>query len=569
MLSSLAINDVVLIEKADIAFDGGLCVLTGETGAGKSILLESLGLALGMRAAADLVRDQPTGKNLQAEKTARAVVTASFIIEPGNEILNLLTEHDLASPEPEEPLILRRTIDANGRSRAFINDQPVSAALLRRIGEMLVEIEGQFASQGLLDTGTHRNSLDEFGGLSNDKAAVSTTFTDWKVARDALSHAEANLEEARADEEYLRHATEELTALDPQTGEEKALAQTRSLLRSGETLTEGLIEAEASLTKGEGIEDQIGNVQSMIARLSDTTPGILDTVQDALGRASDDVAEALSLLHAIMAATEPDPARLEACEDRLFTLRAVARKHHVTVDDLPALCLSLVEKLDQLEQSGTSLDELRTTRDKARELYLNKAARLGKKRQRAATALDKAIAAELPPLRLEKAAFTTIIEELTEADWGPAGTQHVHFNVRTNPGTPFAPLAKIASGGELARFLLALKMVLHTENGIPTLVFDEVDAGIGGATAAAVGQRLAKLARDAQVLVITHSPQVAASAAQHLRVSKNESNGQTKTMIEELSITERREEIARMLAGSSITEEARAAATSLMNGSLE
>lgn len=556
MLVSLAIGNVVLIDRVDLEFGPGLCVLTGETGAGKSILLDSLGLALGMRANAALVRTQPD--------EGPATVTATFMPDQNAPILSMLTDHGLNLPDEGEPIILRRTVDAAGRSRAFVNDQPVSAALMRQIGEALVEIEGQFATQGLMDTANHRSALDGFGGLDELRSRVSRIYRDFRDAESALIDAQNEIARAREEEDYIRHAAEELAALDPQPGEETELAEARALLMHGEQLVEALSAAETALTKGDGVEDRIGAAIRSLARQTEAARGRFDAILDALERANDGIAEGLLQLQRTMADAEPDPNRLDTTEERLFALRAAARKHNTTVDALADLRKALDSKLAAIEDTGQALGALAEKRDRLKADYIQQAGSLNKKRIKSAKALDTAVQQELPPLRLEKATFSTIVTRLEESDWGPNGMDRVHFEVSTNPGAPSGPLARIASGGELARFLLALKVVMHRANGVPTLVFDEVDSGIGGATASAVGERLAQLAKDVQVLVVTHSPQVAAYGAHHLRVAKKDHAGGVVTVVDDLADNDRREEIARMLAGAEVTEEARAAAASLI-----
>jgi len=556
MLVSLAIGNVVLIDRVDLAFGPGLCVLTGETGAGKSILLDSLGLALGMRAHTGLVRG--------AEKGNSATVTATFLPAPNSAVHRLMAESDLEVPDDDEPVILRRVVDSAGRSRAFVNDQAISISLLRRIGESLVEIEGQFASQGLMDAASHRTALDAFGGLQEPQRQVAASYDAWRRAQRALDEAETQLARAQEDEAFLRHAVGELKTLDPRPDEESQLADTRALLMHGEKLVEAIRAADTALTSGEGVEDRLAAALRSLSRHTDTAQGRFDPVLDALARATDGVADALTLLHRTMADIEPDPNRLEECEERLFALRAAARKHNVAVSDLPALQERLETQLAAVEDGGATLLALRKARDDARTNYVAAAKSLSDKRKQAAAKLDRAVAVELPPLRLEKADFTTVLERRTEAEWGPSGIDQVHFEVSTVPGVPGGPLARVASGGELARFLLALKLVLHRANSVATLIFDEVDSGVGGATASAIGERLARLAEEAQVLVVTHSPQVAAFGSYHLRVAKTEARSGVVTIVEDLTKPERREEIARMLAGAEITDEARAAADSLI-----
>ena len=560
MLASVTIRAIVLIDKVDVSFDTGLCALTGESGAGKSILLDALGLALGMRANASLVRRTGNGD----DTNSRASVSASFNLADDNPVFDHLHNHDIIAPEPGESLILRRNLDTDGRGRAFINDQPVSVALLRQIGESLVEIEGQFASHGLMDQATHRESLDGFANLRKLSGDVSTVYRIWHDAESALADAIAALEQNRADEEYLRHALAELVELDPQAGEETELSEARALLMNGERLVTAMAAAEKSLSNGDGVEDRLAAAQRALAHEVEAAAGRLDAVMDALSIANDAVADAEALLHRVMVDAEPDPEKLEACEERLFAIRAMARKHNIPVEELPNLRSNLERKLAQIDDAGGLMQKLQAERDQAYETYKSQATELSQNRAKAAIKLDKAVAAELPPLKLEKAVFTTRVEGLEEKDWGPTGMDRVHFEVSTNPGAPSGPLARIASGGELARFLLALKVVLHQSNAIPTLIFDEVDSGIGGAVAAAVGERLAKLAENVQVLAITHSPQVASCAMRHLQIAKSENKGVVTTNVSELSEDDRQEEIARMLAGAQITDEARAAAASLM-----
>lgn len=560
MLVSLAIGNVVLIDRVDLEFGPGLCVLTGETGAGKSILLDSLGLALGMRANAALVRAQA------GDASAPAAVAATFMPDQNQTVIALMTEHGLTLPDEGEPVILRRTVDGAGRSRAYINDQPVSASLLRQIGETLVEIEGQFATQGLMDAANHRAALDGFGGLDELRSDVARIYRDYRDAETALIETQNDLSRALEEEDYIRHAAEELAVLDPQPGEETELADARALLMHGEKLIDALNSAEAALTQGTGVEDRIGTAVRSLARQTEAAQGRFDAILDALERATDGVAEGLSLLQRAMVDAEPDPNRLDATEERLFALRAAARKHNTTVDGLADLRVAFEAKLATIKDTDDALAALTKKRDSLKAEYVEQAETLSKKRTKAAKSLDAAVQKELPPLRLEKARFSTVVTRLEEPDWGPNGVDKAHFEVSTNPGAPSGPLTRIASGGELARFLLALKVVMHRANGVPTLVFDEVDAGVGGATASAVGERLAQLAKDVQVLVVTHSPQVAAYGAHHLRVAKLDLEDGVVTVVDDLADTDRREEIARMLAGAEVTEEARAAADSLIVG---
>jgi DNA repair protein RecN (Recombination protein N) len=556
MLVSLAIGNVVLIDRAELAFGPGLCVLTGETGAGKSVLLDSLGLALGMRANAGLVRGAAKGNS--------ATVTATFLPAADNSVYELMSEHALDVPSDGEPVLLRRIVDSEGRSRAFVNDQAISVSLLRQIGDLLVEIEGQFAAQGLMDSASHRAALDAFGALQGLQQQVAKCHGKLLKAQADLEEAMAQQAKDQENEEFLRHAVGELKTLDPQPDEESQLADTRALLMHGEKLVEAIKAADTALTSGDSVEDRLGTAARSLTRHAETAQGRFDAVLDALERATDGIADALTSLRRAMADTEPDPNRLEDCEERLFALRAAARKHNVAVSDLPTLLERLEAGLAAVEDGGAALLALRQSRDEARAEYLSQAEVLSEKRKKAAKKLDKAVALELPPLRLEKASFRTVVETRVETDWGANGIDDIRFEVSTVPGVPGGPLARVASGGELARFLLALKLVLQRANAVDTLIFDEVDSGVGGATASAIGERLARLAEEAQVLVITHSPQVAAFGSYHLRVAKKESGRDVVTVVEDLSSPDRREEIARMLAGAEITDEARAAADSLI-----
>ncbi len=566
MLVSLSIRDVILVERLDLSFSGGLCVLTGETGAGKSILLDALGLALGARGEKNLVRRDSGNESRQAS------VVAEFSVGQEHPAIEILRSHELQAPEPGESLILRRILTADGRSRAFVNDQSISIGALRALGESLVEIEGQFASQGLLDVAMHRPSLDSFGVYPKLTQSTAVHYETLKSAQAALLLARETSERARAEEEFLRHAVEELAALDPRTGEDAELAARRGFLMNGEKLTGALSEAISALgeSDAEGVATRIGVAQREVSRFADQAGGRLDDVMATLNRAAAEAAEAGAQLEKLAVELDADPTELERAEERLFTLRAVARKHGVEVDGLPSLRTEFEQSLASLDDSTSRIEELEAAENLARTAYLKAAKALSAERAKTARKLDKAVAAELPPLKLEKARFRTLVERAPEAGWGPSGFDKVAFEVATNPGQDPGPLARIASGGELARFTLALKVALSETNSVSTLVFDEVDSGIGGATAAAVGERLEQLADRVQVLVVTHSPQVAARGAAHWRVAKgvrkHNKVEKTTTTVDELAHEARREEIARMLAGAKITDEARAAADSLIAG---
>ncbi len=551
MLIGLSIRDVVLIERLDIAFADGLCALTGETGAGKSILLDALGLALGARSDSSLVR----------HGSESASVTAEFELPSDHRAMALLGEHDL--PDGES-LLLRRTVTRDGRSRAFVNDQPVGAALLRQIGEALVEVHGQFDTAGLLNPRTHRESLDAFGGLLVDLERVAAAWRAWRQVEEAKADADAKAAQARAEEDYLRHTVAEFDALDPKPGEEGQLADRRAMLMHREKLIEAINGAVEQLSGDTSAEGTLGGARRLLERVADKAAGRLDPTLDGIDRALSETAEATAQLQSLSADIDLDVGELEGLEERLFSLRAAARKYGVEVDGLAALRDELAEKLSLIEGDGDRLSQLAKAAEMARATYLEAAEVLSSARSRAAGDLDKAIAAELPPLKLEKAHFLTQVAELPESEWGPNGRDRVIFLVATNPGAPPGPLNRVASGGELARFMLALKVVLTRGGSAPTLIFDEVDSGISGAVAAAVGDRLGRLSDEVQVLVVTHSPQVAARAGHHWRVAKASSGDHVATTVAALEDGERREEIARMLSGATVTDQARAAADSLI-----
>jgi DNA repair protein RecN (Recombination protein N) len=553
MLLGLTIRDFVLIERLDLAFYSGLCVLTGETGAGKSILLDALGLALGMRAETGMVR----------HGAAQATVTAEFAVPEGHPSRCLLAEHGLAGDG--DSLVLRRVLGADGRSRAFIDDAPTSVGLLREIGETLVEIQGQFEQRGLLDAATHLTLLDAYGDDTAALAAQSSAWRRWRDLSRRHDEAAATLATSRAEEDNLRHAAAELDALDPTVGEEALLADRRAILMHREKLV-GAVNAALSEIQGErGAEHALAAAARLIERAREKAAGQLDAAAAALERAIVETGEAAAQLEAALREGEPQGG-IDEIEERLFALRALARKHRVAVDDLAALRQEIIAKLATLEDGGAALKRLQRAAEEARADYVTTARTVAKQRRETALRLDRAVAAELAPLRLEKTRFRTVLETLPEAEWSERGQDRVRFEVATNPGAPLGPLARIASGGELSRLMLALKLVLARGSPAPTLVFDEVDSGIGGAVAAAVGERLHRLGASFQVLVVTHSPQVAAKGTHHWRVAKEHGRNRAMTRVEELSAAERREEIARMLSGTAVTAEARAAAESLIGG---
>jgi len=558
MLTSLAIRDVVLIERLDLAFAPGLTVLTGETGAGKSILLDSLGLALGLRADSGLVR---SGQ-------AQASVTAAFAIEADHPARALLAEQGFGA---EDELVLRRVVTADGRSRAFVNDQPAGLTLLRRLGALLVEVQGQHEQVGLADPAAHAALLDAAGGLEKQRAAVAEAHRAWREAARALESAREEIAAAQRDEEFLRHAVAELDGLTPEEGEEDSLAAERQALQQGERRGEAIAEALAALNPRDrraanpngALRSAIRALERLPAPNTEAEPAL-----EALGRALDALAEAETALERLSHESGPDPRRLEGVEERLFALRAAARKHLVAVVELPSLLVSLKERLAALDAGTDRVQAAERAAAATRAAYVGAAEALSESRGAAAQKLEKAIAKELPPLKLDRARLVVEVARKPEAAWGPEGVDRVTFLVSTNPGQAPGALDKVASGGELSRLMLALKVVLARGSPVPTLVFDEVDSGIGGATAAAVGDRLARVAERLQVLVVTHSPQVAARGARHLSVAKQVKGGRAETRVTPLDAAARREEIARMLAGETVTDAARAAADSLLTGSL-
>ena len=558
MLTHLSLRDVVLIERLELDFDAGLTVLTGETGAGKSILLDGLGLALGLRAEAGLVR----------AGCDQAVATAQFAPPEGHPVAALLDEHGIAA---ETELVLRRVLGRDGRSRAMINEQPVGVALLRRVGALLVELQGQHEQQGLADAATHRAVLDGFGVKPALRAEVAAAWADWRRAETALERARAAIAAALRDRDWLIHQVGELEALAPEVGEEEQLAGERQALQASEKRAEAIAAALAELVprdrRGTGPAASLRAAGRALERLvSARTPAATNPAQPALAaleRAEEALAEAETLLSAL-AHDEGDPRQLEQVEERLFALRAAARKHGVAVVALPALAENLRGRLAALTTGAEQIAGLAAAAAAARAEYERAARALSERRRAAAAALDRKLAGELPPLKLERARFVTEVTALEEAGWGEHGADAVRFLISTNPGQAPGPLLRVASGGELSRLMLALKVVLASQSSLPTLVFDEVDAGVGGATAAAVGERLVRVAAGVQVLVVTHSPQVAAQGRTHLRVSKSADRDRSRTLIHALDAPARREEIARMLAGAEITEAARSAADSLL-----
>lgn len=542
MLAGLTIKNVVLIDQLSIQFEKGLCALTGETGAGKSILLDSLGLALGARSESGLVR--------KGEETAN--VSAEFDLPAKHPVFEFLKEQGL---DAESPLVLRRSVSQDGKSRAFINDHPVSVSLLKQAGERIVEIHGQFDTQTLLNPRVHRGMLDEYAGAKPQELA--SAWHGWKEAEQELAKKKADMERARSEEAYFRAALEQLDELAPKQGEEESL----TLLRSRLMKREQNIESYSNAYKGS--EQAISNLNTVWKALEKAGEGGSD-VAKALDRAMAELQEVSNGVEAMVASLENSEYSLSDIDDRLFALKAQARKHACTIDDLPQKRDEMAALLRGIENQSDTLADLQKAAEKNRKEYISKANDLSAKRKKAAAQLDKLVGKELAPLKLEKARFETSVEALAENEWGPEGMDKVQFLVATNPGSSAGPLNKIASGGEMARFMLALKVVLAEVGTAETLVFDEVDSGIGGATADAVGERLARLAKQRQILVVTHSPQVAAKSSYHAIVVKTGKTNPTTKILPLSNSNERTEEIARMLSGAEITKEARAQAAKLL-----
>ncbi|MGH1378069.1 MAG: DNA repair protein RecN [Alphaproteobacteria bacterium] len=547
MLMNLIIKNVVLIDHLVIDFKGGLCTMTGETGAGKSILLDSLGLALGVRAESGLVRNG----------TDSASVTASFQITDDHKAYKILENADINIDD--DVLLMRRVVNNNGKSRAFINDQPVSVGLLRQVGDSLVEIHGQFETQGLLNPQTHRSMLDEYAKIKGDLARF---WDDWKDQEQALDDLYKMSERAHREEEYLRISLEDLEKLNPVTGEEAELSSLRERLKHREIVLESL--SNVSLILG----NEHDPVQQAWAELDKISGKADDKVEDAiaaLSRASSEIAEADSIVQTISSDLQDSDANLEEIDDRLYALRMQARKHNCSVDDLPSFREKIANQLNMIEHADDVLQAQKNKCKCARDAYIEQAEKISAKRKSVAVKLNKLVQKELIPLKLEKARFVTQVDKLDEIEWNMHGMDKVRFLVSTNPGREAGPIHKIASGGEMSRFMLALKVVIAQSGSTHSFIFDEVDTGIGGATADAVGERLAILADSKQVLVVTHAPQVAARADHHWIVKKS-GKGEVKTDIILLKDrNERCEEIARMLAGADITAEARAAANKLLD----
>ncbi len=557
MLKELSIRNVILIDKLDLSFNDGLCVLTGETGAGKSILLDSLGLALGERGGASLIR---SGE----EKLS---VSASFELPKGHPVWAVLDEYEIEKDADDESrLNLRRVINADGKGKAFVNEQAINSTILRKIGDELVEVHGQFETHGLMNPVNHRSILDAYGKLGGLSSDCNKSYNKWHEIKKQRIAEEEMLSRSAVEEDYIRHVIDELEAFAPKEGEEKALSEERALLMNSEKLIDAVSGAYGAINSAR-VANVLVQAQGSLIKAVSMAEAQLNPIIESLERASIELSEATSMLEVCNSEFDLDPKKLEHTEERLFALRALARKHNVLGDDLLGVLKAYKARLDAIDNGTNNIAKLLKDEEQARLSYIENAQRLSDARKKSADALDKAVAKELPPLKLDKATFKTMVELVSENEWNSNGWDKVSFTVSTNVGAPQGPINKIASGGELARFMLALKVNLAQSATIPSLVFDEVDTGIGGATASAVGERLAKLGQNLQVLVITHSPQVASRGKQHLKVEKLSDAITTRTQVKELSKAERHEEIARMLSGETITDAARAAADDLLKAS--
>jgi DNA repair protein RecN (Recombination protein N) len=559
MLARLSIRDIVLIERLDIEFSRGLAVLTGETGAGKSILLDAFALALGGRGDAGLVR----------HGVEQGQVTAVFDVPKTHPASKILSDNGLddASSEDSCEMILRRVQLADGRSRAYINDQAVSVQTLKAVGTALVEIHGQHDERALVDAATHRRLLDAFAGLEKDAAVLQTLWEARRAAAAALEEHRAGMERAAREADYLRHAADELKKLKAGDGEETALAERRTAMMQGEKIAGDLREAQDAVSGNHSPVAALSAAVRRLERRAGNAPALVEPAVKAIDAAINALEEADQHLAAALVAADFDPSELERIEERLFALRAASRKYATPVDGLAALAAKYAADVAMIDAGAERLKLLQAAAAEADQRYQAAATKLSVARKKSAEKLNKAVNAELAPLKLERAKFSTQIDS-DSASPGPQGFDRVEFWVQTNPGTRPGPLMKVASGGELARFLLALKVVLSDRGSAPTLVFDEIDTGVGGAVADAIGARLARLASKVQVMAVTHAPQVAARADQHLLISKDalDKGKRVATRVNALAADHRREEIARMLAGAEITSEARAAAERLLKG---
>lgn len=551
MLKSLSIRNVVLIDKLDLDFQNGFSVLSGETGAGKSILLDSVGLLLGKRAEIGMIRSG-------CDKLS---VCGNFeIADKKGELAALCAEYDL---DFDHEIIIKRTLNQDGKGKIFFNDQPITQKLLKEIGSYLVEIHGQFDNQGLLNPATHLSVLDNYGAYPEKITAMKAAFAVYKKAKDERVNAEEKIAKAKADEENLRHWVDEFQKLQPRENEQEELEEKRRQMMNAEKILENLDSAYKALSQS-GVQSALRQAQAAISRVNALLSGKFDNIYTLLDTALVNADEASEEIETASNEVSLNQNELDAVEERLFALKALARKHSTTVEELPLVWRQMEESLQTMERGEENIENLRKLEEAAYKDYVKKATEVSQARLAAALRLDGKIQAELPDLKMEKARFMTQISTKPESQWNENGRDEVCFMVSTNPNTPYGSISKIASGGELARFMLALKVNLAQSSQVETMIFDEVDTGIGGATAQAVGEKLAKLGEQVQVLVVTHSPQVAAQSKYHYKVEKTTVDNVTTTSLRELSAAEKTEEVARMLSGEHITDEARAAAKVLI-----
>lgn len=551
MLKSLSIRNVVLIDKLDLDFQNGFSVLSGETGAGKSILLDSVGLLLGKRAEIGMIRSG-------CDKLS---VCGNFeIADKKGELAALCAEYDL---DFDHEIIIKRTLNQDGKGKIFFNDQPITQKLLKEIGSYLVEIHGQFDNQGLLNPATHLSVLDNYGAYPEKITAMKAAFAVYKKAKDERVNAEEKIAKAKADEENLRHWVDEFQKLQPRENEQEELEEKRRQMMNAEKILENLDSAYKALSQS-GVQSALRQAQAAISRVNALLSGKFDNIYTLLDTALVNADEASEEIETASNEVSLNQNELDAVEERLFALKALARKHSTTVEELPLVWRQMEESLQTMERGEENIENLRKLEEAAYKDYVKKATEVSQARLAAALRLDGKIQAELPDLKMEKARFMTQISTKPESQWNETGRDEVCFMVSTNPNTPYGSISKIASGGELARFMLALKVNLAQSSQVETMIFDEVDTGIGGATAQAVGEKLAKLGEQVQVLVVTHSPQVAAQSKYHYKVEKTTVDNVTTTSLRELSAAEKTEEVARMLSGEHITDEARAAAKVLI-----
>jgi DNA repair protein RecN (Recombination protein N) len=556
MLTQLSIRNIVLIESCEIFLKSGLCVLSGETGAGKSILLDSLGLVLGARADSGLVR--------QGE--AQGSVSAEFDISHNETAQAVLKDLEL---EPADTVIIRRSLSADGKTRCLVNDQQVTVAGLKKLGDTLVEVHGQHDQRSLQDATIHRAMLDDYAKLATQRKAVAEAYQQWRACTDEREALKAQIEQAAREQEYLQHMRNELKQLSPQAGEEDTLATQRTTMMQSEKLFEVLNETIGELNSGKGVIASLRSAQRTLTRSTLTSGETYNAIIEGLEKAAIEAEEALYALEKAGEQATYNPQKLEEIEERLFALKAAGRKYNMPVDELAKLYDEVEGKLSLIDTQEHKLKEIEKKTAQARDAFMQLAGKLSEARKKAAVKLEKAIEQELSPLKMENTRFRVRIDTLEDSNWSEWGMDSVRFECATNVAkgdkdVAYAPLNKIASGGELSRFMLAMKVALSSVRSTPTIIFDEIDTGTGGAVAAAIGERLSVLGKHAQVLVVTHLPQVAARGSQHLLVNKQAKAKKVITQVEELSPKQREEELARMLAGATITQEARKAAQKLL-----